>query len=123
MREGFYMDNKNSLDIRPEKLEQIERGLRIKHIREKELKMKKSELGRKLGVSGQFIGLVEEGKGNLSYKSIKKLKYLCGHSSDYILFGLDDDMILETRECLEKYSDEEVIKAINTLKEIALFIK
>ena len=48
MREGFYMDNKNSLDISPEKLEQIERGLRIKHIREKELKMKKSELGRKL---------------------------------------------------------------------------
>ena len=36
------MNIKNNLEINPEKLEQIERGLRIKHIREKELKMKKT---------------------------------------------------------------------------------
>ena len=59
-----------------EKLEQKERGQRIKRIREEELKMKKTELGREIGVSGQFLGLVEEGKGNLVYKSIRKLKYL-----------------------------------------------
>ena len=59
-----------------EKIEQNERGLRIKRIREKELKMKKTELGKKIGVSGQFLGLVEDGKGNLAYRSIKKLKYL-----------------------------------------------
>ena len=66
----------NSIDKNKEKLEQKERGLRIKRIREEELKMKKSELGKEIGVSGQFLGLVEEGKGNLVYKSIKKLKYL-----------------------------------------------
>lgn len=68
------MNNLNKKNI--EKIEQKERGLRIKRIREQELKMKKTELGKEIGVSGQFLGLVEEGKGNLVYKSIKKLKYL-----------------------------------------------
>lgn len=106
-----------------EKLEQQERGLRIKRIREKELKMKKSELGKHIGVSGQFLGLVEEGKGNLMYKSLKKLKDLSGHSSDYILYGLDDDSIKEAKECLRKYSGEQIILALDTIKEIALFLK
>ena len=106
-----------------EKLEQVERGLRIKRIREKELKMKKSELGKHIGVSGQFLGLVEDGKGNLMYKSLKKLKELSGHSSDYILYGLDDNVIKETKECLNKYSGEQIILALDTIKEIALFLK
>lgn len=106
-----------------EKLEQIERGLRIKHIREKELKMKKTELGKHIGVSGQFLGLVEEGKGNLMYKSLKKLKNLSGHSSDYILYGLDDDIIKETKEYLKRYSEQQIILALDTIKEIALFLK
>lgn len=106
-----------------EKLEQKERGERIKYIREKELGMKKTELGRALGISGQFVGLVEAGKGNLVYKSIKRLKELSGHSADYILFGIDDNMLSETRKSIEKYSEEEIIQAINVIKEIALFLK
>ena len=108
---------------RLEKMEQQERGLRIKKIREKELKMKKTELGRELGVSGQFIGLVEDGRGNLVYKSIKKLKDLSGHSSDYILYGLDDENIEETRKCLERFSDKEIIQAMDIIKDIAFYLK
>lgn len=106
-----------------EKLEQKARGERIKEIREKELKMNKTQLGKELGVSGQFLGLVEEGKGNLVYKSIKKLKDLSGHSSDYILYGLDDSIIEDTRKYLEIYSEEEIIHAIKIIKEISLFMK
>lgn len=106
-----------------EKLEQKERGLRIKRIREKELKLKKTELARKIGVSAQFLGLVEDGRGNLLYKSIKKLKDLSGHSSDYILYGLDDENIQETREYLKRFSDQEIIHALDALKDIALFLK
>lgn len=106
-----------------EKIEQKTRGERIKEIREKELKMNKTQLGKELGVSGQFLGLVEEGKGNLVYRSIKKLKDLSGHSSDYILYGLDDSIIDNTRKCLEKYSEEEIIHAIEIIKEISLFMK
>lgn len=106
-----------------EKLEQKERGERIKEIREKELKMKKTQLGKELGISGQFLGLVEAGKGNLVYKSIKRLREISGHSSDYILFGLDDNIITETKKGLEQYSEEEIIQAINVIKDIALFLK
>lgn len=109
--------------IDSEKLEQIERGKRIKYIRENELHMTKTKLAKEIGVSGQFLGLVEDGKGNLVYKSIKKLRELCGHSADYILFGLDDSMIQSTKLCLDKYSETDIINAINLVKELTFFIK
>lgn len=111
----------NKIDL--EKLEQIERGKRIKNIRENELYMNKTQLAKEIGVSGQFLGLVEDGKGNLVYKSIKKLRDLSGHSADYILYGLDDSVINETKICLEKYSETQIINTIEIIKEITLFIK
>ena len=66
--------------------EQILRGKRIKYIRENELHMNKTQLAKEIGVSSQFLGLVEEGRGNLVYRSIKKLRDISGHSADYILF-------------------------------------
>lgn len=111
----------NEIDV--EKLEQIERGKRIKNIRENELHMNKSQLAKEIGISGQFLGLVEDGKGNLVYKSIKKLRAISGHSSDYILYGLDDAVIQETKKYLEKYSEAEIKHAIKIIKEISLFIK
>ena len=106
-----------------EKLEQIERGKRIKNIRENELHMNKTQLAREIGVSSQFLGLVENGKGNLVYKSIKKLRNLSGHSSDYILFGIDDNSISKTKKLLEQYSEMEISEAIKLLNNIAVFIK
>ena len=111
----------NKIDL--EKLEQIERGKRIKDIRENELHMNKTQLAKENGVSGQFLGLVEDGKGNLVYKSIKKLRALSGHSADYILYGLDDDIIEETKKCLEKYSETQIINTIEIVRAITLFIK
>ena len=106
-----------------EKLEQIERGKRIKNIRENELHMNKTQLAREIGVSSQFLGLVENGKGNLVYKSLKKLRNLSGHSSDYILFGIDDNSISETKKVLEQYSEMEISEAMKLLNNIAIFIK
>jgi len=106
-----------------DKQEQIERGKRIKYIRENELHLNKSQLARMIGVSSQFLGLVEEGKGNLVYRSIKSLKDVSGHSSDYILYGLDDSMIKETNEILEKYDEKQIKAALRMLKNIGLFIK
>lgn len=109
--------------IEVEKFEQIERGKRIKNIRENELHMNKTQLAKEIGISSQFLGLVEEGRGNLVYRSIKKLRKLSGHSSDYILFGLDDDIIKETKQYLDKYSEEEIIRFIKIIKEITFFMK
>jgi DNA-binding XRE family transcriptional regulator len=115
--------NRSTKKIDLEKIEQIERGKRIKNIRENELHMNKTQLAKEIGVSGQFLGLVEDGKGNLVYKSIKKLRTLSGHSADYILYGLDDNIINETKECLEKYSETQIVNALEILKDISIFIK
>lgn len=111
--------NTDSLDMQ----ERIERGKRIKDIRENELHLNKSQLARTIGVSSQFLGLVEEGKGNLMYRNIKYLKDISGHSSDYILYGLDDSLITETNRVLEKYDEKQIKAALRMLKNIGLFIK
>ena len=67
-----YTKRTTEEEIELEKIEQRERGERIKYIRENELKLKKTQLGKKIGVSSQFLGLVEDGKANLVYKSIKQ---------------------------------------------------
>ena len=120
MKEDYFM-NKSDIDL--EKHEQILRGKRIKYIRENELHMNKTQLAREIGISSQFLGLVEEGKGNLVYRSIRKLRDLSGHSADYILYGLDDTIINKTKELLKVYSDEEIEKAMNIIKDISIFIK
>ena len=110
-------------EIKLEKLEQIERGKRIKHIRENELKMNKTQFAKLIGVSGQFLGLVEEGKGNLVYRSIKKLRNLSEHSADYILYGIDDNVINKTQEYLKNYDEFEIIEGLKFLKDFTLFMK
>ena len=105
------------------KLEQINRGKRIKFIRENELKLNKSELANKIGISSQFLGLVEEGRGNLMYRSIKLLRNLSGHSADYILFGFDDTVIDKTKQYLEFFSEDEIQYGINILKDLTYLIK
>ena len=110
-------------NLTDEKIEQIERGKRIKSIRENELRLNKTQLAKKIGVSSQFLGLVEDGKGNLVYKSLKKLRDLSGHSADYILYGLDDTIINKTKELLSSYNDKEIETAMNVIKDISIFIK
>ena len=110
-------------DLDLEKEEQILRGKRIKYIRENELQMNKTQLAKKIGISSQFLGLVEEGRGNLMYRSIRKLRDLSGHSADYILYGLDDSIINKTKALLNTYSNKEIETAMNIIKDIAIFIK
>ena len=110
-------------DINLEKQEQINRGKRIKEIRENELRLNKTDLAKEIGVSSQFLGLVEEGKGNLVYKNIKLLRDLSGHSADYILYGLDDSVINETRILLQKYSEKQIIESLKIAKSLCLLLK
>lgn len=106
-----------------ERKEQFDRGQRIKYIREKELEMSKTELAEKIGTSSQFLGLVEDGKGNLVYYSIRKLREISGHSSDFILYGVDDNSITKTKELLEDFSEKEIVDALAVIQKLSLFIK
>lgn len=114
---------RSNVAIEIERQEQYERGQRIKQIREKELKMTKTELAEKIGTSSQFLGLVEEGKGNLVYYSLKKFREVSGHSADYILFGLDDECIDKTKKLLKNHTEEEIIEALDVIKKLSLYMK
>lgn len=114
---------RSNVAIEVEKQEQYERGQRIKYIREHELKMTKTDLAEKIGTSSQFLGLVEEGKGNLVYYSIRKLREVSGHSADYILFGVDDNSIDKTKKLLKNYSEDEIVEALEVIEKISLFIR
>lgn len=114
---------RSNVAIEVEKQEQYERGQRIKYIREKELHMSKTDLAAKIGTSSQFLGLVEEGKGNLVYYSLRKLREVCGHSTDYILFGVDDNSISKTKKLLQDYSEEEIAGALEVIEKLSLFIR
>lgn len=97
-------------------------GLRIKNIREN-MKMTKEEFAKLIGISGQYLGLVEHGK---NYLSIEKLKVLCdltNLSADYILFGKDTNLIDNTSILLSEFSQEEIRNGCETLKKLALMLK
>ena len=97
-------------------------GKRIKNIRE-EMNMSKESFAKLLGISGQYLGIVERGK---SYLSIEKLKILCditNLSADYILFGKDNNITNDTQKALSGFSDEQIKNACDTLKDLALLIK
>ena len=112
-----------NFDVNIEKQEQIIRGKRIKDIRENELRLNKSDLAKQIGISSQFLGLVEDGKGNLSFRSIKLLRDISGHSADYILFGLDDNILRNTKIFLQRYDEKELMGALDMLKEIAYILR
>lgn len=109
--------------IEVERKEQYERGQRIKKIREEELKMNKTQLAREIGTSSQFLGFVEDGKGNLVYYSLRRLREVSGHSADYILFGLDDTCINKTKKLLKDYSEEDIIESLNIVESLISLIK
>lgn len=117
------MQRKNSSEINIEIIEQEKRGLRIKNIRENELKMNKTQLSKEIGISSQFLGLVEDGKGDLTYKSLKRLRNISGHSADYILFGLDDKSINKTKELLNNYSELEITETIDFIKHLIILMR
>lgn len=97
-------------------------GLRIKNIREN-MKMTKEEFAKLIGISGQYLGLVEHGK---NYLSIEKLKVLCdltNLSADYILFGKDTTVIDNTKNLLAEFFQEEIENGCETLKKLALMLK
>ena len=110
-------------DTSLEKEEQIARGKRIKYIRENELKLNKSDLAKQIGVSSQFLGLVEDGKGNLMYRSIKQLRNLSGHSADYIIYGLDDTVLDTTKKYMEYFSEDDLRNGINVLNDLIYLLK
>lgn len=97
-------------------------GKRIKLIRE-EMNMNKECFAKRLGISGQYLGMVERGQCFLSVEKLKKLCDMTNLSADYILFGKNENLPYEIQNKLSKYTEEQIEVACNTLKDIAILIK
>lgn len=97
-------------------------GKRIEIIR-KEMKLTKEGLAKKIGITGQFLGIVENGKSTLSYEKLKRLCDISGYSADYILFGKNKDIINETREKFNDLNEYQIQEACEILKKIGEFIR
>ena len=97
-------------------------GLRIKNIRES-MNMSKEEFSKLLGISGQYLGIVERGGSCLSIEKLKRLCDLSKSSADYILFGKNTNLEHETNVILSTFTDEQIELGCDTLKKLAVFIK
>ncbi len=97
-------------------------GDRIRKIRN-EMKMTKEALAKSIGVTGQFLGVVESGKSSISYDKLKKLCDISGYSADYILFGKNRELISEAKVNLEQFTNEQIQEACQVISKIAIFMK
>ena len=100
----------------------VEMGERVRNIRN-ELKLTKDALGKKIGVTGQFLGVVENGKSTMSYDKLKKLCDISGYSADYILFGKSSNYMDEAKELLNNFSEEQIILACEIIRNMNSLVK
>ena len=97
-------------------------GKRIKNTREN-MKMTKEDFAKAIGISGQYLGIVERGGSCLSVEKLKLLCDLTNLSADYILFGKDNNLVVSTKKTLSQFSDIQIEKGCKALNDLALFIK
>jgi transcriptional regulator with XRE-family HTH domain len=97
-------------------------GKRIKKLRE-ERNLSKSQFGKMVGVTGQYIGMIEKGTHSISVKLIVKICDATGVSADYILFGVtDSEQEVTTAASLYGLSNEQIQIALDIIKRVAQFI-
>lgn len=97
-------------------------GKRIKKIRE-EMEMTKEEFAKEIGISGQYLGIVERGGSCLSIEKLKSLCDLTHLSADYILFGKNKNIVDDTQKLLSDFSIEQIELGCNILKKLAQFMQ
>ena len=97
-------------------------GKRVEAIRIR-LNMSKSQFGKMIGVSGQYLGMVERGRHAFSLGVIEKICMETGVSADYILFGnrLPANDTAAAAELLS-LTNEQIHIALDIIKKIAAFV-
>lgn len=98
-------------------------GKRITEIR-KNMNMSKEQFAKLIGISGQYLGMLERG---LHYPSTEKIIELCertGTSSDFILFGLGQKNLIndELKNLLLECNCNDLEKAFKIIERLTTFI-
>lgn len=97
-------------------------GKRIEAIR-KERGLTKDAFAKDLGITAQYLGLVERGQNALAYDKLERLCKLTGLPADYILFGNEVQLEEKVKKLLTGYTNTELQNACETIKQIALYLK
>lgn len=97
-------------------------GLRIKLIREN-MNLSKEEFAKNIGISSQFLGMVEKGNNFLSIPKLKQLCEFTNLSADFILFGKNNNLINDTKNILQNYSETQIEIGCDIIKKLAILIK
>ena len=87
----------------------FEVGERIRKVREN-LKMNREKFSEMIDISDVFLGQIERGERSLSIKTLCKIVYFTGSSTDYILFGNESNntTINKINRILSKSSDANI---------------
>ena len=97
-------------------------GERIEKLRN-ERNLSKSQFGKMIGLSGQYVGMIEKGAANISIKSIVKICSATRVSADYILFGITgSELDITAITSLHGLSGEQIEIALDIIKKVAQFI-
>lgn len=97
-------------------------GSRITKIRN-ELNLTKESLAKQMGITGQFLGMVEKGSSTISYCKLKKLCQISGYSADYILFGKNSNFSNKDSNVLSNFSCDQIKDACCIIYEVANYMK
>ena len=102
----------------------FEVGERIRKVRE-ELKMNREKFSEMIDISDVFLGQIERGERSLSLKTLYKIVSFTGVSTDYILFGNDDNNSLldKINRILSKSSDAHIQYFYNIINCSYVFFK
>ena len=97
-------------------------GERLCRVR-KDKKLTKSQFGKMIGVSGEFVGLLESGGHDMSADLIIQICDLTGASADYLLFGtIDPARDVATNTAVYGLSNEQIQIALDIIKKVAQFV-
>ena len=96
-------------------------GERVRDIREN-LNMSKTQFGKMIGISGQYLGMVERGVHGLSVDSVINICQKTGISADYILFGDPSSMNGNISAVLNGLNSEQLYIAFDIIKKVVKFV-
>lgn len=101
----------------------IEIGKRVKEIRETKMHMSKNQFAQLIGMQNQYLGTVESGKRGLTIEKAIEICNKTDVSSDYLLRGINSSIEETAKKILLKYSNEDIYKSFEIMKDLSLLLK
>lgn len=102
--------NKNDL--------KLEIGKRITSIRKEKMHMSKVQFANLIGMKNQYLGNVEKGIKGITLEKAIQICNQCDVSADYLLLGITNTIQIRVENLLENYSNDEILKAFEILKNL-----